>query len=379
MLVRVSDIALYVKVRQTAFTLQTLLSCMLGLGEIFDAMTANVKPGNSPSTIIDVAEAAGVSMKTVSRVVNREPNVTAKTRERVLKAIDELGYQRNIFARGLRADRSLVLGLLYENPKGDYSSDILHGALGQCREHGYHLVVEILGGENMGEQTSRFLSQTRLDGVLMTPPVCDNVDVIKALNKNGVPFVRISPHKPKRGEQFIGIDDFSAAKEVVDYLVTMGHHRIGFIEGIPGHASTQARLDGYCQALNDHKIAIDDALITEGNFDLQSGFEGACRLLSEKPAPTAIFACNDEAAAGILSFAHANDISVPGDLSVCGFDGGTISKVVWPQLTTVMQPIRSLGENAIRTLIKLSAREELQNDPVILPHKLVIGGSTATR
>jgi len=337
------------------------------------------KKNGSPPTIIDVANLAGVSMKTVSRVVNNEATVRAKTRERVQKAIDSLGYQRNVFARGLRADRSLVLGLLYENPQGDYPADILHGALAYCREHGYHLVVEVLRGPDMGGQTARFLSQTRLDGVFMTPPVCDNASVLKVLKSFDVPYVRISPKKPKRGEQYIAIDDFAASKEVIDYLISLGHRRIGFIKGMPGHASTQARLEGYKNALAGGEIDFDDRLVVDGNFDFESGVLGAETLLALSEPPTAIFAGNDEAAAGVLSYAHSHGLSAPQDLSVCGFDGGTISKVVWPKLTTVMQPIRLLGESAVRLLIARDGDEQKPAKPVILPHTLIIGDSTAQR
>ena len=178
-------------------------------------MKSPVPNNAAPTTIVDVANSAGVSIKTVSRVINREPRVTALTREKVLKAIEDLGYQRNMFARGLRADKSLVLGLLYENPQGDYPSDILHGALSHCRESGYHLQVEVLRGREMAAQTVRFLTETRLDGALLTPPVCDNQAVLEALERFDVPFVRISPNKPRTEERYIAIDDMSAGEALV--------------------------------------------------------------------------------------------------------------------------------------------------------------------
>lgn len=334
------------------------------------------RKNNTPPTIIDVAEVAGVSMKTVSRVVNNEPTVRSKTRDRVLKAIDRLGYQRNVFARGLRADRSLVLGLLYENPQGDYPADVLHGALARCRESGYHLVVEVLRGTGMRKQTARFLSQTRLDGAIVTPPICDNAGVLRTLKDYEVPAVRISPLKPKRGERFIAIDDYAAAREIVDYLIALGHRRVGFIKGIPGHAATGARLAGYRAALENAGVAFDDALVVEGNFDFDSGVAGAKALLDRRRPPSAIFASNDETAAGVLCFAHAQGLSIPSELSVCGFDGGTISRVVWPNLTTIRQPIRLLGESAVHRLISDGEAEDGASGPVILPHELIVGGST---
>ena len=342
-------------------------------------MKTSEKKTGTPPTIIDVANEAGVSMKTVSRVINNEIRVKAKTRERVQSAIKHLGYQRNVFARGLRADRSLVLGLLYETSQGDYPADVLHGALSQCRKKGYHLVVETLRGSNKSKQAARFLSQTRLDGVLMTPPVCDSVAVLKTLKEFDTPYVRISPKKPRKNECYIGIDDFAAAKEIINHLIELGHRRIGFIKGLVGHRAAGERFSGYCSALEDSGIQRDDRLIVDGKFDFESGVEGAKTLLAVEEPPTAIFAGNDTAAAGVLSFAHSQGLSIPDDLSVCGFDGGAISRMVWPSLTTIRQPIFLLGESAVSLLIANNEGAENHGRPVILSHELVISGSTASR
>lgn len=336
-------------------------------------------PGSTiaaPTTIVDVANSAGVSIKTVSRVINREPRVTALTRDKVLKAIEDLGYQRNMFARGLRAGKSLVLGLLYENPQGDYPSDVLYGALAHCRDSGYHLQVEVLRGRDMAAQTVRFLSETRLDGALLTPPVCDNASVLQTLKDFDVPFVRISPNKPNADECYIAIDDKSAGEALVDYLVRQGHRRIGFIKGTQGHAATRLRHAGYKRALARNSIDYDPSLVVSGRFDFDSGLAGAARLMKLRLPPTAIFACNDETAAGAISWAHDHGVEIPEDLSICGFDGGTISRVVWPQLTTVRQPIRDLGKAAVRTLIDSSAEGGRVTEPLILPFDLIIGRST---
>jgi LacI family transcriptional regulator len=342
-------------------------------------MKSPVSKSAAPTTIVDVANCAGVSIKTVSRVINREPRVTALTRNKVLKAIEDLGYQRNMFARGLRADKSLVLGLLYENPQGDYPSDILHGALSHCRESGYHLQVEVLRGREMAAQTVRFLTATRLDGVLLTPPVCDNRAVLEALERIDVPFVRISPNKPRPEERYIAIDDMSAGEALVDYLASLGHRRIGFIKGLPGHSATRLRHAGYKRALARSGVEYDPALVVTGRFDFESGVAGAAHLMARPEPPTAIFASNDETAAGAISWAHEKGVRVPEDLSICGFDGGTISRVVWPHLTTVRQPIRDLGKEAVRALIETSAGGNRKTAPLILPFELVIGGSTAAR
>lgn len=333
----------------------------------------------APTTIVDVANSAGVSIKTVSRVINREPRVTAPTRDKVLRAIEELGYQRNMFARGLRAEKSMVLGLLYENPQGDYPSDVLHGALTHCRESGYHLQVEVLRGREMAAQTVRFLTETRIDGALLTPPVCDNAAVLAVLESFDVPFVRISPNKPRTDECYIAIDDMAAGEALVDYLVHQGHRRIGFIKGMPGHSATRLRHMGYRRALARHDISYDPSLVVGGKFDFDSGLAGAAHLMTRPEPPTAIFACNDESAAGALCWAHDRGVRVPDELSICGFDGGTISRVVWPALTTIRQPIRDLGMTAVRRLIEINAGESRAGAPLILPFDLVVGRSTGDR
>ncbi|MFN0022787.1 MAG: LacI family DNA-binding transcriptional regulator [Parvularculaceae bacterium] len=342
-------------------------------------MKLQASSNSAPTTIVDVANSAGVSIKTVSRVINSEPRVTAGTREKVLRAIEDLGYQRNMFARGLRAEKSLVLGLLYENPQGDYPSDVLHGALTHCRESGYHLQVEVLRGREMATQTVKFLTETRLDGALLTPPVCDNAMVLAALEKFEVPFVRISPNRPRPNECYIAIDDRAAAVALVDYLASLGHRRIGFIKGIRGHAATKLRHAGYRRALARCKIEYDPSLVVAGSFDFESGIAGAARLMTLADPPTAIFACNDETAAGALCWAHDRGVAVPDELSICGFDGGTISRVVWPALTTVRQPIRDLGMTAVRRLIDINAGKNHAGAPLILPFDLVAGGSTGER
>lgn len=334
-------------------------------------------PGTiSPATILDVAGRAGVSIKTVSRVVNGEARVAGPTREKVLEAIKALGYQRNMFAHGLRADKSRMFGLLYDNPKGDYPTDVLLGALTHCRKAGFHLQVEVLRGRDLPGQAIKFLSETRVDGVMLTPPVCDNMDVIAVLVDFDIPFVRVSPNRPRPGECYIAIDDREGGERLATCLLELGHRRIGFIRGMAGHAASRLRYEGYRRALDHHGVAFDPALVVAGAFDFESGLRAAAQLMARPDPPTAIFACNDEMAAGVLSWAHDHGVAVPGRLSVCGFDGGTISRVVWPHLTTCRQPIRDLGKAAIGRLIEVSTSGKRDGPPLILPFELVTGCST---
>ncbi|MCI5046345.1 MAG: LacI family DNA-binding transcriptional regulator [Aquisalinus sp.] len=330
------------------------------------------------ATIVDVAQLAGVSIKTVSRVINNEVSVRPATRAKVLDAIERLGYKRNLFARSLRADKSFAFGLLYENPQGDYSADILHGALSACQEAGYHLVVEILSDDNLSKQVEKFLATTKVDGVFLTPPVCDDEEIIKVLDRTATPFVRLSPLNPAEHEAYVAINDFEAAREITSYLISIGHQRIGHIAGAANHLSALERHRGYRKALDDAQIYYDDALVVSGHFDFDSGRLAAKKLFGLVSPPTAIFAANDEMAAGVLATAHELEIQIPHKCSLVGFDGGTISEVVWPRLTTINQSVRGLGVGAIKLLIDIIENPEIEREPLFLPYEMKFGSSTSS-
>lgn len=324
-------------------------------------------------TIIDVAKEAGVSMKTVSRVINKDPTVTTKNLEKVQQAISKTGYRRNAFARGLRAKTSLMIGLLYENAQGVYPADILTGALSVCRQRGYHLMVEIVQGENMLDSARDFLLQMNFDGVILTPPVCDNEDLIAFLNDNDIRFARISPVTSLDSGHEIGIDDEQAGYVLVQHLIEQGHRKIGHIRGDEAHRATIQRLQGLRRAHRDAGLSVNDAYIIGGGFSFEAGFNGARQLLELKDPPTAIFASNDECAAGVLAYAQRNGVPVPDQLSVAGFDGSLIANLVNPTLTTMVQPTQALAAEAVRMI--LDARHD--GDRQFLPFELRIGGSTS--
>lgn len=329
------------------------------------------------ATIVDVAQSAGVSIKTVSRVINNEVSVRQSTRAKVVEAIEQLGYKRNLFARSLRADKSFAFGLLYENPQGDYSADILHGALSACQERGYHLVVEIVSDNDLSSQVERFLATTKVDGVFLTPPVCDDPGVLSVLERTATPFVRISPLNPAAGEPYVAINDFEAAREITNYLLSLGHMRIGHIAGPANHHSARERHRGYQTALEEAGIVYDDGLVLPGNFNFDSGKKAAGTFFALDEPPTAIFASNDQMAAGVLARAHELKIQIPDEYSLVGFDGGTISEVVWPRLTTINQSVRGLGVDAIRLLVNISEDPDIEREPVFLPYEMKFGASTS--
>jgi LacI family transcriptional regulator len=339
--------------------------------------TSHDKPDVAkPASIYDVAKRAGVSIKTVSRVVNHQSNVSQATREKVMAAVEALSYRPNIFARGLASERSFLIGLLYDNPSAGYIAAMQVGVLTRCREEGYHLIVESLDAQNpnIGRQVHSLVTESSLHGVILTPPLCDTPAVIEALNRAGTPYVRIAPEKPLPGASDVRIDDFKAAYDMTAYLIGLGHRRIGFIKGHPDHGAALARYEGYRAALAKAGLPLLEELVVQGYFSYQSGMEAGEKLLSLKDRPTAIFAGNDDMAAAVLAASQRFALKIPQQLSVAGFDDSLVAQVVSPRLTTCRQPIREMAEAAVTMLIQHSA-----NDAPVerqLDHELVVREST---
>ena len=310
------------------------------------------------ATIYEVARLAGVSIKTVSRVVNGEAKVAPPTRERVLQAIKSLDYSPNISARALAGARSYLIGLYFDNPSLEYVSGVERGAMDACREAGFHLVVEELPGDrNPGEQVRRLLESISVDGVVLTPPVCDQLPVLEALDARKVPYVRLSPALQRERSDVVFVDDRAAAAEMTAYLQSLGHRRIGFIQGPEDHLAAIDRREGYVSAMAAAGLA-DCVQVELGAFSYRSGLEAAQRLLAAPQRPTAIFASNDDMALGVMAAAHRLQLEIPTELSVAGFDDSPSAKVVWPQLTTVRQPVREIGALAAELLIARSRRRD---------------------
>ena len=274
---------------------------------------------NDRATIFDVAEMAGVSIKTVSRVVNKEPNVREKTRDKVLAAVEKLGYRPNVAARGLSSKRSYVVGLIYENPdEFSYTKDVLNGALKVCEEHGYTLLLRplTLPSAQLTEQVRQFLTEANVSGVVLPPPIGDQINVLELLEEMDIPYVTITPRQPRRGLVNIDCNDQSATHQLTRFLISEGHTRIGFITGHPDHVASAKRLAGYESALAEAQIPLDTQLIEQGYFDFNSGREGTVRLMQLEQPPSAIVASNDNMAAGVMFEMKERGLAVPEDLAV---------------------------------------------------------------
>jgi LacI family transcriptional regulator len=339
-------------------------------------------------TIVDVAERAGVSIKTVSRVINNERHVSADTRVKVRRAVTELGFEANESARGMRSsqtqEKSWVIGQLYGDPGGLYTSDIQVGLLGRCRYFGYHLVIEELDyrSPDFERRARALLRRLRLDGAVLTAPLTDNDVLQMVLQESGVPFVRVTPLGENRHIPSVRIDEQRAAYQLTQHLIALGHQRIGFLKGLFNHAGTHLRYAGFEQAMSEAGLAIDASLVETGDFRYFTAIACANRLLSRADPPTAVFASNDEMAAAVIKVAHERDFKLPEDLSVVGFDDIPTAEMVWPALTTVRQPVTHMGAAAGDLLFdRLSAAGAGQwPHPVphlVLQHDIVLRGSTA--
>ncbi len=342
-------------------------------------MAINIPPASV--TIQEVADLAKVSPKTVSRVINNEPRVRSDTRARILEAIETLNYRPNLNARGLASNRSFLIGLFCEKP-GDYLSEFQAGAVARCRESSLHLMVEPWDVDSpmIDRQIDTLLGQLRLEGVILLPPLSDHPVVLKKLHEASIPIVRIAPKNHLSRTPSIGIDDYAAARQITSHLASLGHRRIGFMLGRPEHGATEQRYRGFVDEMRDRQLPIDSDLVQTGNFVFGDGLLCAERMLRAAAPPTAIFASNDDMAAAAISMARKIGLDLPGQLSVAGFDDAPVASMIWPELTTVRQPVAEMARIAADLIIQLEPRRNGWPERIprqLLAHELVIRNSTA--
>ena len=329
-------------------------------------------------TIKDVAERAGVSPKTVSRVINDEVHVRPEVREQVMRVVAELDYRPNAFARGLSSARSYLVGSFFDDPASVYAADLQRGALARCRDLSHHLLIEQVDRiqPDWMARLDSTLRAVRLAGAILTPPICDWPELIDILEARGVPVVRIAPgDAPDRTPQ-VRMDDRAAAREMTEKLIALGHRDIAFIKGNPTHSATTRRWEGFCDAMAAAGIQISPRRVLQGDFTFRSGLAAAEALLGNGDPPTAIFASNDEMAFAMVVVAMRHEIAVPTALSVVGFDDAPISRMAWPQITTVRQPNAEMAEAAIDLLV--GPGQPRDGSPCVeLPYAIIERGSLA--
>ncbi len=337
-------------------------------------MTPMPTPGGARVTIRDVAALAGVSVKTVSRVMNQHPYVNAATSARVEAAVAQLGFRPSIAARSLAGNRSGQVALLYDNHSPHYIHQIQEGCWSRCQIDRVRLLAQPVdvAAADVASQVSALIAETHVDGVILSSPVTDCPAVLNRLEQLGVAFVRISPGTNHALTASVYMDDVQAADDMTTHLLNLGHRRIGFIVGHPNHMASDQRLFGYRRALDRVGVDFEPALVHPGAFTFDSGTLAARALLALDDRPTAIFASNDDMAAGVLAVAHRAGLAVPDQLSVAGFDDTQLARMVWPPLTTIRQPVRDLAYTAADLLLRAAGKVS----HLRLGHDLIVRDST---
>ena len=324
-------------------------------------------------TIGDVAAEAGVSIATVSKVINGRYGVAAATLAKVQAVIDELGYESSLVARSLRSHRTNVIGILVADIE-PFSAELLKGAGAAIRARGYELIV--YSGSGHGKDHSgwerRYISRlggTLTDGIILVTPTVVDVD-------DSTPLVAIDPHTGPSSLPSIHGDNLAGAITATEHLLELGHRRIGFLAGRADLESARQREQGYRDALAAAGVAVDDDLIRLGDYELETSEEPARQLLTLDDRPTAIFAANDLSAMQTLHVAHSLGLDIPGDVSVVGFDNIPESALVEPPLTTIDQSIQEMGRQAVELLIDLIEGNTEGPQRITLPTRLVVRQST---
>lgn len=326
-------------------------------------------------TIKDVSRVAGVSIKTVSRVLNKERYVREDTRKKVEEAVAALNFSPSLAARTLAGNRSFQIALIYDNHSPYYIHQIQEGVWARCREEGVRMLAQPVdvASETLAQEVGGLIDETHVDGVILSSPVTDAPPALAELERRNIRFVRISPGTNHAMTSSVYMDDVQAADDMTTHLVNLGHRRIGFVIGHPNHMASDQRHFGYRKALDRAGIDYEPALVHPGEFDFASGMRAADAFLKLGKPPTAIFASNDDMAAGVLAHAHGLGLDVPQDLSVAGFDDTELASLVWPPLTTIRQPTRDLAYAAASLLFDKKGGAIHSR----LQHELIVRASTA--
>lgn len=342
-------------------------------------MSINHAPGHlndERATIADVARRAGVSIATVSRVVNDRYGVAPGTNERVRAAIEELGYEASLIARSLRSQQTNVIGVLVSDIE-PFSAEVLKGVANALRSTRFELIVYSGGhGSSQVGWERRYLSRlsgTLTDGTILVTPTVSEVPTQQ-------PVIAVDPHAGNTTFTTVASQNYEGAMAATQHLIDLGHRRIAFLGGRADLESARLRETGFRDALHRAGLTVDPALVADGGFRRETAAAPARALLDRPDRPTAVFAANDLSAIETMRTAHELGLRVPQDVSIIGFDNVPESALTDPPLTTVDQSIQRLGEVAADMLIECIERPERRLEPpteVRLPASIVVRHSTA--
>lgn len=328
-------------------------------------------------TINDVARLAGVSKKTVSRVINKSPLLSEKTRLHVEGIIREIGYVPNPQARALALRRNFVIAVIHDNPNAQFLVNVQKGILDGLKGSEFGLMVQPVdrNSPEIADDIKAFFDLQRPYGVVILPPISQRDDLAELCTSHGVKYVRMASAEMDEPVRMVASNDRAAVEHAVTYLIEQGHRKIGLIAGPRGFHSTGERSGGFQQAMAKAGLDVPESHVREGSYTFESGVAQGLSLLEGPDRPTAIFASNDEMAIGAMIAARQKGISIPSDLSVIGFDDTPLSSQVWPALTTVHWPIATMAKSAA---IKLTGTtDDQKNEETLFPSSLIKRGSVA--
>ena len=334
------------------------------------------------TTMADVAKLAGVSVMTVSRVLNDGPHVVEEKTEKVREAIAKLNYVPSISGRRLASRCSYVLGVVYAPDKntGSWIADTQKGLQAALAREAYEATFFPCKFSDSSEQQEilQRIEMADIDGLMLLPPYGGEDAFVRRLMDRNLPLVQLEPPNLRLPKPAVHFDNRQGALDMTQYLIACGHRRIGFVMGDTYHRASYERFDGYRDALERNEVIFDPALVAQGDHTFESGIAGGHALLQGDTRPTAIFASNDEMAAGVLNVAHKMKLSVPEELSIAGFDDVSWARKLTPALTTVLQPRNEMANLATELLIRQLKQEENVDDVSLqLPTKLIVRESTA--
>ncbi len=329
-------------------------------------------------TIREVAVLAGVSIKTVSRILNNEPYVTEITRKKVNAAIHHLGYVASMPARRLASGQSYTIGLIFHNASWHYFQDVQMNVMETANKYGYSLLLHPcdITNHNHAHEIMKLVTQKQVDGFIFTPPSDNANDLIQKLEMMHFPFVRLSPMDRESNLPFVTATDRQGALDMTKYLQELGHKRIAYVAGPQAQRAAHDRLAGYKDALLSAGCPYDPEIVIQGDDHFESGYTSAVKFIAMKNRPTAIFCNNDEMAAGAMSAVFEVGMNVPKDISVAGFDNIPLARQIWPPLTTIDQPISKIAKKATKHLMAMLHGEEVECLHCEIPTRLVIRKST---
>lgn len=333
-------------------------------------MPKRARQAGNAVTILDVARHAGVSPMTASRVINDNPNVGEAMRERVLASVKTLGYRPNLAGRSLRTSSTARIGVLYSNPSAAYLNQFMLGILEQSSLSGSQVLIEKCSGIRSQRAATQRLLDAGVDGVILPPPLCDSAQTLQELDERHIPTIAVATGAPQEGVGSVRIDDYQGARAMTRYLLDLGHRDIGFIKGDPKHTPSALRAAAFFDTMAEAGIQVPAEHVAQGMFTYRSGLAAAAELLKRKRRPTAIFSSNDDMAAATMAVAHGMGLRVPEELTVVGFDDTPVATTVWPELTTIHQPVTAMGRTAV-TLMLEEIRRNRSGRPKAQVHQVM--------